>query len=210
MADGLSMAIVELKRDEVLDAVRKRTQRGEDSVRIIEECRRGMEIVGERYTKGEFFLSELILSGEIFKKAFAILEPYLTQSGPAKPIAKVVIATMKGDIHDVGKSIVVTLLRARGFETHDLGVDLEPKRLIEKVKEIRPEFVGLSCLMTTALETMKQAAEILRAEGLRQQLKLVIGGGVTTPGVRDYLDADFQTVDAMEGVNYCLHVVGGK
>jgi len=186
MSEELSMALVELKRDEVVEAVKSRAE------------------------KGEYFLAELLLSAEIFKGAVAILEPYLAKAHPPKPLGKVVLATLRGDIHDLGKNIVATLLQARGFEVHDLGVDVPPSLVVEKVKEIRPEFVGFSVLITTAFASMKEAAEMLKETGLREQLKLMIGGGVTTPVVREYVGADFQTLDAMEGVAYCMKVVGGK
>jgi methanogenic corrinoid protein MtbC1 len=150
------------------------------------------------------------LSGEIFKKAMNILEPRLATVQPSKPVGKVIIATMKGDIHDLGKNIVVNLLRAQNFEVYDLGVDIEPDFLVSKVREIRPDFVGFSALITIAFDSMKEAADMLKNDGLRKELKLMIGGGVTTPELKDYIGADFQTVDATDGIEYCLSVVGGK
>jgi methanogenic corrinoid protein MtbC1 len=110
----------------------------------------------------------------------------------------------------LGKNIVATLLRAQGFEVYDLGVDVAPALVMAKVREIRPQFVGFSVLMTTAFPSMKEAAERLEESGLRSQIKLMVGGGVTTPMVKEYIGADFQTVDAMEGVTYCLKVIGWK
>jgi len=210
MSEELAMAIVELKRDEALDAVKSRAGKGEDPLQILEECRQGMTIVGQRFQKGDYFLAELMLSAEIFKEAVAILEPYLAKARPSKPLGKVLLATLKGDIHDLGKNIVATLLRARGFEVYDLGVDVAPALVVERVEEIRPEFVGFSVLITTAFPSMKEAADMLVDAGLRDQLKLMAGGGVTTSMVKDYIGADFQTTDAMEGVAYCLKVVGGR
>jgi len=210
MSEELAMALVELKRDEVLDAVKSRADKGEDPLEILEECRQGMTIVGYRFQKGEYFLAELMLSAEIFKGAVAIIEPYLAKVRPPKPRGKVVLATLTGDIHDLGKNIVGTLLRAQGFDVCDLGVDVAPAMVVEKVKEVKPEFVGFSVLMTTAFAAMKQAAEMLEEAGLRDQIKLMIGGGVTTPMVKEYIGADFQTLDATEGVAYCLKVIGGR
>jgi len=206
MSDDLSMAIVELKRDEVAAEVRRRAQAGEDALAVLDECRRGMAMVGERFQSGEFFLSELLLSAEIFKEAMRILEPYLAQSRAAQPLGKVVLATMKGDIHDLGKNILATLLRAHSFEVHDLGVNVPPAVLVEKVAEIKPDFVGFSALITTAFASMKEAAALLAKAGIRDQLKLMIGGGVTTPAVKEYVGADFQTLDATEGVAYCVEI----
>jgi len=210
MSEGLSKALVELERDEVIKVVKGRVEEGEDPVGILEQCRQGMTIVGERFQKGDYFLAELMLSAEIFKEAVAILEPYLAKARPSKPLGKVLLATLKGDIHDLGKNIVATLLRARGFEVCDLGVDVAPALVVERVDEIRPDFVGFSALITTAFDSMKEAVDMLAEAGLRNQLKLMVGGGVTTPMVREYIGADFQTTDAMEGVTYCLKLVGGR
>ncbi len=115
-----------------------------------------------------------------------------------------VLATPKGDIHDLGKNILVTLLEAQGFAVHDLGVDVDPARVIEKVREVEPDFVGFSALITTAFASMKRTAEIFEEEGLRDRFKLMVGGGVTTPTLRTHIGADFQSTDATQGVAYCL------
>ncbi|GAG02623.1 unnamed protein product, partial [marine sediment metagenome] len=179
MSEELSMALVELKRDEAVEIVRSKIDGGEDPLQILEECRWGMTIVGDRFQKGEYFLAELMLSAEIFKGAVAILEPYLGKVRPPKPLGKVVLATMRGDIHDLGKNILATLLKSQGFEVHDLGVDVAPSLVVDKVKETGPDFVGFSVLITTAFDSMKQAAAMLREAGIRERFKLMIGGGVT-------------------------------
>jgi methanogenic corrinoid protein MtbC1 len=209
MPSELSTAIVNLKRDEAQEMIEKRAASGEDPMTIIDDCRAGMMIVGERYNKGEFFLAELVLSGQIFKQAFEVLQPYLVQSGPAKNLGTVVLATLKGDIHDLGKDIVGTMLEARGFAVHNLGVNVPPQSLLDKVKAVQPDFVGLSVLMTTIFDTMKTAADQLAAEGLRDSLKILIGGAVVTSELRDYIGADFHTTDAMAGVAYCMANVKG-
>lgn len=204
MSEALSLALVALKRDEVVALVKTRAASGEDPFAILEECRHGMNVVGERFQAGDYYLAELLLSAEIFKAAVAILDPYLAKAGPHEPLGTVVLATMRGDIHDLGKNIVATLLRAYGFDVHDLGVNVAPALLVEKVKQIRPDFVGLSVLLTTAFGSMKEAVELLVQAGVRNQLTLLIGGGVTTPAVKEYVGADFQTTDATEGVAYCV------
>lgn len=209
MSEELSLLLVELKRDEVAKLVRSRTEKGDDPVQILEECRRGMTIVGNRFQQGDYFLAELMLSAEIFKSAVSILQPHLARARPSQPLGRVTLATLRGDIHDLGKNIVSTLLQAQGFQVYDLGVDVPPGRVVENVKEVGPDFVGFSALITTAFDSMKQAADMLVEAGLRNQVKLMIGGGVTTSMVRDYVGADFQTTDAMEGVEYCLKAMGG-
>jgi len=204
------MKVVELKRDEVVEDVKHRLNQGEDPIQILDECRQGMTIVGERFQEGDYYLAELMLSAEVFKGAIAILDPYLAKARPAKSPGKVVLATPKGDIHDLGKNIMVTLLSAHGFEVHDLGVDVLPEMIVERVKELQPDFVGFSALITVAFDSMKEATDMFEKAGIRDQFKLMVGGGVTTPKVKDYIGADFQTVDATEGVAYCMKVSGGK
>ncbi len=209
MPQDLPAALAGLQRNKVLGLVEARLAAGEDPRAILEECRQGMSLVGERFQAGDYFLAELLLSAEIFKRAVALLEPHLKQNS-SQPAGTVVLATMQGDIHDLGKNIFATLLRAHAFEVHDLGVDVAPALLVDKVKELRPHFVGLSALLTTTFASMKQVTEMLRAAGLREQLKLMIGGGVTTAALKDHVGADFQSTDAIEGVAYCVRSVGER
>jgi len=210
MTEELSQLIVELKRDEAARVVKSRLEKGNDPIQILDECRQGMTKVGDRFQQGDYFLAELMLSAEIFKAAVSILQPYLARSRPSKPLGKITLATLRGDIHDLGKNILATLLEAHGLEVQDLGVDVPPDRVVENVKETRPDFVGCSALITTAFDSMKKAADMLVEAGLRDQVKIMIGGGVTTTMVKDYVGADFQTTDAMQGVTYCLKATGGK
>ena len=128
MAEGLSAAIVELERDTALALVKGAAEKGGDPVQMLDECRRGMTIVGERFQAGDYFLDELMLSAEIFKGAVAILDPYLSKARPAKPLGTVVLATLKGDIHDLGKNIFSSLLKSQGFDVHDCGGFLRATR----------------------------------------------------------------------------------
>ena len=208
MVADLTRAILELDRDAVPVLVREKLATGQDPSDILEECRKGMTIVGERFAQGEYFLSELIISAELFKQAVAELEPHLPSISEQTSKGKIVLATMRGDIHDLGKNLLVTLLRARGFEVHDLGVNVEPEKLVATVREIEPDIVGFSSLITASFESTKRAIDELDEMGLRGKLKLMIGGGVTTPQLRDHLGADFQTLDATAGVGYCLEAIG--
>jgi methylmalonyl-CoA mutase cobalamin-binding domain/chain len=207
MTSKLATALVELERDKVIASIRERIAGGEDPLRILEECRQGMTLVGELYQKGDYYLAELMLSADIFKAATEILEPYLSSARSPDSTGKVVLATLKGDIHDLGKNILAVLLKAQGFEVYDVGIDVPPVKVLETVKQVQPDFVGFSALITTAFEQMKIAAEMLEEAGIRQRVKLMVGGGVTTPQVRDYVGADFQTTDATKGVAYCLDMV---
>ncbi len=210
MSQELAMAVVELNRDKAMELVKSRAENGEDPLSILAECREGMTIVGDRFQTGEFYLAELILSGEIFKAAMAFLEPYLAKSRPPKPLGKVVLATVRGDIHDLGKNILSVLLQAQGFEVHDLGVDVPPAKIVETIREVQPDFVGFSVLITTAFPAMRETAQMLVEAGLREKVKLMVGGGVSSPALKDYVGADFQTIDASEGVSYCIQNMKGR
>ncbi len=209
-SEDLATAIVELRHEEAVAMVRGRVEGGEDSASILEECRAAMTTVGERFHAGEYFLAELMLSAEIFKRAVEILDPYLSAGRSAEPAGKIVLATMRGDIHDLGKNIFATLLRAQAFEVRDLGVNVEPAVLIEQVEDMQPDFVGLSALITTAFDAMKEAADLISSADAAERPKILIGGGVTTPGVKEYVGADYQTTDATAGVAYCIETVRGR
>jgi len=210
MPGELAEAIVTLDHETAELLVRRRAETGEPPLAILSECREGMAAVGDRFQSGDYYLSELMVSGELFKTLVAILDPYLSRLRPAESLATVVLATLEGDIHDLGKNLLATLLDAQGFAVHDLGVDVAPACVVDKVKQVEADFVGFSALMTTSFPGMQRAARMLEEAGLRDHLKLLIGGGVTTPMVKDYVGADFQTLNASDGVAYCLeHRRGG-
>lgn len=210
MLENLSAGFVELKRDEVLDTVKARIERGDDALGILEDARRAMTAVGDQFQEGILFLAEMILAAELFKEVVVILKPQLDRARPPEPLGRVVLATPKGDIHDLGKNILVTLLESQGFEVHDLGVDVDPSLVVEKVREVKPNFVGFSTLMTTTFASMKRTTEIFEKEDLRDTFKLMVGGGVTTPMLKEHVGADFQTTDATEGVAYCRETMEEK
>ena len=210
MTEELSDLILNFKRDAVLQTVEKRLAAGEDPLRVLDDCRRGMTMVGGRFQEGDYFLAELLLSSEIFKEVTAIIEPRLPRAKPGEARGRVLIGTLQGDIHELGKNIMVTLLKAHGFEVYDLGVDVPPSAVVEKAREFQPHVVGFSALITTAFHSMKETVALLQEAGLRDRVKVMIGGGVTTEKVREYVGADFQTTDAIKGVSYCLKLTGGK
>jgi len=209
MSDRLSKAIVDLDRDAVPELVAARIASGEEALAILEDCRRGMTTVGERFQAGEYYLSELMLSAELFKEAAAQLEPHLARGREEAGRGRVLLCTMRGDIHDLGKNILATLLRSQAFEVHDLGVNVEPAALVAGVDELRPDIVGFSSLITTSFDSTREAIRLLEERGLRSDLRVMLGGGVTSPEVRDYVGADFQTLDAAAGVDYCAAVLAG-
>ena len=211
MISDLTNNLVELEREKVLSEVKERLNRNEDPLKIFEECKQGMELVGEKYKKKEYFLAELMLSGDLFRETMELIEPYLGEMKPEEDIkGKILLATIQGDIHDLGKNILATLLKLESFEVYDLGVDVNPDIVIEKVKEIQPDFLGFSSLLTITFDPMKEVIDKLEKAGLRDKLKILVGGGITTPLVKDYIGADFQTIDAMEGVQFCLEKIKSR
>jgi 5-methyltetrahydrofolate--homocysteine methyltransferase len=211
MISNLTNNLVELEREKLLSEVNERLNQKEDPLKIFEECKQGMELVGEKYKNKEYFLAELMLSGDLFREAMELIEPYLGKMQPEEDVkGKILLATIKGDIHDLGKNILATLLKLEGFEVYDLGVDVNPDIVIEKVKEIQPDFLGFSSLLTITFDPMKEVIDKLEKAGLRDKLKIMVGGGITTPLVKDFVGADFQTVDAMEGVQFCLETIKSR
>ncbi|MBU0991602.1 MAG: cobalamin-dependent protein [Proteobacteria bacterium] len=207
MLEQLSSGFVELRREEVLETIKMRIEKGEAPLSILDDARQGMILVGDQFQEGILFLAEMMLASEIFKESVAILKPYMDQSRPSKSKGKIILATLKGDIHDLGKNILSTLLEGQGFQVFDLGVDVEPTVVLEKAKEIEPDFIGFSALITTVFKYMRDAADLLEKEGLRDKIKLMVGGGVTNNTLKEHLNADFQTTDAMAGVAYCLKMM---
>ncbi len=210
MLEDLATGFVELKKDEVIETIEARIERGDDVLRLLEDARLAMTVVGDQFQEGTLFLAEMMLAAEIFKEVISILQPLLEKVRPPEPVGKIVLATPRGDIHDLGKDIFATLLEGQGFEVHNLGVDVEPSLVVEKVREVKPNLVGFSALITTAFASMKETTDMLEAENMRGSFKLMVGGGVTTDMLKEHIGADFQTIDAMEGVSYCLKTMSAK
>jgi methanogenic corrinoid protein MtbC1 len=201
-------ALASLNEEEVGRLVRKGIDSGVDAMSIVTELREGMDVVGERYKKGEYFLSELIVSGEIFKESMKLIEPIL-KAGKADRGTKLVLGTVKGDIHSIGKDIVAVLLRASGFEVYDLGIDVPPSAFVNKLIETKSQILGMSGLLTPSFESMKETVEAVEAAGLRDKVKVIIGGGVVTELVKRHAGADAFTTDAIEGVEMCKQFAKG-
>jgi len=203
-------AIADLREEEALKIVKDRLSAGEDPLKILEEARKGLEIVGNRFASGEYFIPDLIYSGEIMKQITEIVKPLISQTTQVKKLGKVVIGTVAGDIHDIGKNIVVFMLEVNGFEVYDLGVDVPPERFVEKIKETGAPILGLSGFLTLAFDSMKRTIEALKEAGLRDKVKVMIGGGQVTDEVRKYTGADAYGKDAMAAVSLAKAWVGAS
>jgi len=169
---------------------------------IVDGMARGMEIVGQKYEVGEYFLAELIMAGETMKEGMKILEPYL-KAGDMKAAGRVVIGTVRGDLHDIGKNVVIMLLQAAGFEVIDLGIDVPAVKFVEAVREHEPDILAMSALLTATMMEMKNVIEGLKKAGLREKVKVIIGGAPVTPEYAEEIGADAAAKDAVEGVRLC-------
>jgi len=178
---------------------------------ITEGLAKGAKEVGDKFGKGEAFLADLIMAGEAMKAGMAVLLPKLqAMKAKRKSLGKVVIGTVKGDIHSIGKDIVATLLEAEGFEVINLGEDVPTEKFIEKVKECHPNILGLSSLLTATMLTQKEVIEVLEKEGLREKVKVIIGGAPTTREWADEIEADGWSGDAISAVKLAKQLVAEK
>jgi len=211
MHEKLKELFLDMKKQEAMDLVEKSLQSGVDPMAILNECRAAMDEVGKKFETGEFFLSELIYSAEIFKGVNSILRPSLSSSSLSKDSKGVVVfGTPKGDIHDLGKNIMIVMMESQGFTVHDLGVDVPPQKFIEKVKETKASILAFSSLITPSFASMKETVSLLVNEGLRKDTFVIMGGGVTTSLVREQVEADAQTLDPTEGIRLCKQFIQKK
>jgi 5-methyltetrahydrofolate--homocysteine methyltransferase len=169
---------------------------------IMDGMAKGMDIVGQKYEEKSYFLAELIMAGEVMKEGMKILEPHL-KSEDLKGKGRVVIGTVAGDLHDIGKNIVVNLLKAAGFDVIDLGVDVSVQRFFEAVREHKPDILGMSALLTTTMKEMELVIKEIEKAGLRGKVKTIIGGAPITPEFAEKIGADAAAGDAVKGVNIC-------
>ena len=203
-------AIVNLDIDAVQKAAKEAIESGIPAYKaVVEGMAKGMQIVGQKYENGEYFLAELIMAGETMKEGMAILEPHL-KAGDIKAAGKVVIGTVKGDLHDIGKNVVITLLKAANFDVIDLGVDVSPEQFVEAVKKHEPDIVAMSALLTTTMIEMESVIKSLKEAGLRDKVKVIIGGAPITPEYAEKIGADAAAKDAIEGVRICTEWVETK
>ena len=208
MSDTLTTALVEMREDDVLAQVRASQDAGAAPTDIIAALQDGMRTIGDRYEAGEYFLSELIMSAEIFKRALAVLG--LDQAAvDSDAQGTVVLGTVAGDIHDIGKNIVAGVLGANGFKVVDLGVDVSAEAFISAVNQSDAQVVGLSCLLTTAFAAMKSTIEAFEEAGVRNKVSIFIGGGPVTTHLAEQLGADGAGLSAQEAVVLARWAVAG-
>lgn len=201
MSNDLVKAISDLKEQEALKIAKSRLEKGDDAMSILEDARSALEIVGKRFETCEYFIPDLVYSGEILKEITDIVKPKLTGAASIRRTGKFILGTVAGDIHDIGKDIVAFMFDISGFEVYDLGVDVPPRKFVDKIKETGAEIVGLSGFLTLAFDSMKETVVAIREAGLRNKVKIMIGGGQMNDEVCKYAGADAYRPDAIAGVS---------
>ena len=200
MSEKLVEAMVGMKEKEALEITKQMIEAGEDQINILNACKDAMNEVGARFEKGEFFLPELVMAGEILNQISEIVKPKLTGAVETERLGKVIIGTVEGDIHDIGKDLVVFMLDVNGFEVLDLGIDVPVQKFVDAIKDFKPAVVGLSGFLTLAFDSMKATVDAIAEAGLRDQIKIMIGGGQIDEEVKKYAGADAYGSDAIEAV----------
>jgi len=203
--EELESYIVEIIENKAIALLKQCLEDGLDPLQLIKVCQMGMRKVGERYEKKEYFISGLIMGGEIFRLAMDAIKPYIRERMEQNSCGSVLLGTVAGDIHDLGKDMVSELLVCHGFQVQDLGVDVPPERFLEAAVKESPDIIGLSILITPALDSMKETIHLLRKKAPPGVAKppIIIGGSLTNEDVRAFSGADYWVNDAMDGVRLC-------
>lgn len=202
---ALTEAVGELDEDKVLEMLEEFVASNpteEEAQKVVNACQQGMAIVGNLFDTGEYFVGDLIFAGELLTNAIDALKPVMG-SGTTEKVGTIVLGTVEGDLHDIGKNIFRSMAEAAGFEVHDLGIDQSAAAFIEKIKEVKPQIVGMSGVLTLAIDSMKNIIDELKKEGLKEDLKIIIGGNPVTKEACEHVGADAYTTNAAEGVKIC-------
>lgn len=204
MAQALVDAITEMREEDALALARTALDHGTPPLEVLQDCRTAMTVVGEKFEAGEYFVPELILAGEMLREISAEVKPRIageSTNGSTPHGGKVVLGTVQGDIHDIGKDIVFFMLDVNGFQVTDLGVDVPITTFVDKVRELEPDVVALSGFLTLSYDAMRDTVAALDAAGLRDRVKIMVGGGAVDDRIRAYAGADAFGADAMAAVN---------
>lgn len=210
MTEELVKAIADLHEAEALRLTEERLGAGEEPHKLLEDSRKAMEIVGKRFQSHEYFISDLMYSAEILREITEIVKPKLKGAFKIERLGKVIIGTIAGDIHDIGKNIVVFMLDVSGFEVYDLGIDVPAQKFVEKIEETGAKIVGLSGFLTLSFDSMRETVRAITEAGLRDRVRIMIGGGQVDDNVRKYTGADVYGSDAMSAVSLTKEWLGGE
>jgi len=195
----VSEQIVAYDADKLIESVKNALEHNVPSYEIVLAMSKGMQVVGHKFEDKEYFLPDLLMAAEAMKTAMDVLGPYVT-TAKATATGKVLIGTVEGDIHDIGKNIVVIFLKSAGFEVYDLGTDVPAKRFIEEAKAVNPDILGMSGLLSTSLPAMGEVIEALKREGMRGRMKVLLGGSPVTDDFGKRVGADATTNEAISGI----------
>ncbi len=210
MTESLIQALVVMQEAKALKEARRLLDKGADPMNILESCSKAMEIVGKRFEREEYFLPHLMMAGEMLKQISEMIKPVVKEDKTQPGRGRVLIGTVEGDIHDIGKNMVVFILEASGFGVLDIGVDQAPEKFVQAVRSFQPQVVGMSGLLTLSFDSMKETVQAIEEAGLREKVRIMIGGGQVTEKVKDYTGADAYAADAVAGVRLCRRWIGGE
>jgi methanogenic corrinoid protein MtbC1 len=210
MYENLVEAVVEMKEQDAIQLTKDLAAAGNDPKEILEAGTRAMGKVGELFEGGKYFLPELIMAGDMLTQISEVLKPFIQSDTKKETLGKVLIGTVAGDVHDIGKNIASFILDVNGFEVKDIGVDVPVDKFVEEIKDFKPQVVGLSSLLTTAYKSMKETVEAIEAAGIRNDIKIMIGGAQTSDNVAVYTGADAAAKDAYDGVNLTKKWICGE
>jgi 5-methyltetrahydrofolate--homocysteine methyltransferase len=209
MKDQLIEALADMREEEALALARQMLETGEDPQAVLDASREAMGIVGDRYDQGEYFLPQLVIAGDVLAEIAEMVRPQIEERGvTTEPVGTVIIGTVAGDIHDIGKDIVAFMLDANNFEVHNLGVDVSAQTFVQKINEVNPEIVGLSGFLTLAYDAMRETVEAISQADLRDEVRIMVGGAPMNEGVREYIGADAYGPDATAAVRLAKQWLG--
>ncbi len=201
MFNDLINAVTGMKEQEALAITKELLDNNADPVGLLDACTQAMETIGEKFEAGVYFLPELMMAGEMLKQISDIVKPMIKTRTKNENAGKVLIGTVQGDIHDIGKDIVTFLLDVNGFNVRDIGIDVPPETFVKEIQDFKPQIVGMSGLLTLAYDAMKDTVAAIDKAGLRNDIKIIIGGGQMSDKIADYAGADACAKDAMDGIN---------
>jgi methanogenic corrinoid protein MtbC1 len=204
----LKEALASLEEDTIYKIVNEKIDGGSSAKEILRECQSGMKIVGERYNREEYFVADLMYAGEIMRNVMNLLTPHMKGAEAVEDAGTVVIGTVKGDIHDLGKDVVIITLQGNGFEVIDLGVDVPAEKFVEAIKKNKPDVVGMSVFLTSCFPSTENIVKAISDAGLRDRVKIMLGGAPVTEVVAEETGCDYYGKDAAAAVEYALKVAG--
>jgi len=209
MRNGLVDNIVNLEEEKALNRVEELLAEDKSVMDIMEDCRKAMKEVGEKFESKDYFIPQLIMAAEIMKQITEMTEKKCITNQEKSTIGKIIIGTVEGDIHDIGKSVVDFNLDVNGFEVIDIGEDISSDKFIKEIKKHNPDIVGLSCLLTVAFDSMKEIINDIQEANLRDELKIIIGGAPIDDEICEYVGADGWAVDAVKAVDLAKKMIEG-